>query len=77
MNSNFNQELMQDFLEKIIQKRKEREMIAATENMIIFAIVRSTWSWQIICAYCHITYAAIRSLIIPSALTISIAEKIS
>lgn len=31
MNSNFNQELMQDFLEKIIQKRKEREMIAATE----------------------------------------------
>ena len=32
MNSNFNQELMQDFLEKIIQTRKERAMIIATEQ---------------------------------------------
>lgn len=32
MNSHFNQELMQDFLEKIIQTRKERAMIIATEQ---------------------------------------------
>ncbi len=32
MNSNFNQELMQDYLEKIIQTRKERAMIIATEQ---------------------------------------------
>ena len=39
MNSNFNQELMQDFLEKIIQKRKEREMIAATEIGLMRQVV--------------------------------------
>ena len=40
MNSNFNQELMQDFLEKIIQTRKERAMIIATENGLMGQVVR-------------------------------------
>ena len=40
MNSNFNQELMQDFLEKIIQKRKELEMITATETGLMGQVVR-------------------------------------
>ena len=40
MNSNFNRELMQDYLEKIIQKRKELEMITATENGLMGQVVR-------------------------------------
>jgi hypothetical protein len=40
MNSNFNQELMQDFLEKIIQARKERAMIIATEHGMLERVAK-------------------------------------
>lgn len=40
MNSNFNQELMQDFLEKIIQTRKERAMIIATEQGMLERVAK-------------------------------------
>ena len=40
MNSNFNQELMQDFLEKIIQKRKERAMITATDRGLLDQVAK-------------------------------------
>ena len=44
MNSNFNQELMQDFLEKIIQKRKERAMIMASECGLLDQVAKMTRS---------------------------------